>query len=294
MTTDLTCGSTFALLVVGPVTLDMKGHSITCSGSLMVGLALGGSNATIKDGVVTNCTDGVILGGSGHHDVQSLVVTTDEPFSDVGDKGGIAFLVASDQNKLNQNVARNTTSQVATLIQNGIGYKVEGNKNQLQSNAAANSNSGFLVLGSGNKLSRNTTGDCLGGFGVSGSSNHLSANVAARSSATGFELKGGSNNNVLSGNTSFATVDDPLDHATGDGIDVDFGADGNVLQNNEALSNNAIGIGVGGSHNKMTGNRAIGNGLIDLDDASSMTNPCGTNVWKDNVFGPPCCQPCIK
>ena len=44
-------------------------------------------------------------------------------------------------------------------------------------------------------------------------------------------------NNVLSGNTSFATVADPLDPTTGDGIDVDIGADGNVLENNEALSN---------------------------------------------------------
>ena len=75
-------------------------------------------------------------------------------------------------------------------------------------------------------------------------------------------------------------------------VKADFGADGNVIENNEALSNNSIGIGVGGSHNKMTGNRALGNRLIDLDDASSTTSPCGTHVWKDNVSGP--VAPCIK
>ena len=165
------------------------------------------------------------------------------------------------------------------LAQNGIGYKVEGNKNQLQSNVAANNNSGFLVLGSGNKLSRNTTGDCLGGFGVSSGSNHLSGNVAARSSESGFTIQGG--NNVLSGNTAFATVEDPLDTTIGDGFDIE--GDGTVVQNNEALSNNEFGIGVASSHNKMTGNRALGNGFIDLVDVS-MTN-CGTNVWKNNISG---------
>jgi parallel beta-helix repeat protein len=66
-----------------------------------------------------------------------------------------------------------------------------------------------------------------------------------------------------------------------------------VIRKNVVLSNSSLGIDVQGSGNVISGNRALGNGLLDLEDFDS-TPPCGTNTWKSNLFGTAGPQTCIR
>ena len=59
-----------------------------------------------------------------------------------------------------------------------------------------------------------------------------------------------------------------------------------MIENNQALSNASFGIEVDSPGNKLSGNRALGNGVGDLADFSGPTfTGCSTNVWKNDVFG---------
>ena len=288
MTSDiLNCGANPALSVIGPAVLDMNGHTISCGARPLNGLVLTQTGVTAKNGSITNCTVGVVVRDGGRHSVRSLAVATDEPLlSPFG--GGIAFLVTSDRNTLSGDVARNTTFQASTstITQNGIGFKVQGNSNQLQDDVAANNESGFLVLGSSNILSGNTTADCTDGFAIqSGLGNRLVGNVAARSSEAGFFISGGTRH-VLTGNTAVATGNGDNVRETPTGIVV-AGDGNNIVQNNTVLANAFGGIEADSSGNTISGNRVLGNVAGDLSDFSDHAtfSSCTTNVWRNNIFG---------
>jgi hypothetical protein len=90
LTANLACDCTkfdnnAALTVVGPATLDLKGHSVSCTQNrpslLTVCLAIRGKGATIKNGSVTACLYGFDDGNGdgasdrGAHIIKDIIVT---------------------------------------------------------------------------------------------------------------------------------------------------------------------------------------------------------------------------
>src|SRR5262249_28789156 len=66
LTTNLNCSipGNYALHIVGPVTVDLKGHTLTCANTNTFGIHVTGNTATVKNGTITGCGHGVVLDSS--------------------------------------------------------------------------------------------------------------------------------------------------------------------------------------------------------------------------------------
>lgn len=123
-------GPTPGLRVVGPTQVDLNGFSVICQDRFQqgFGLEVGGSGAAIADGTVTNCSWGVLVGGSGRHRIQGV--------SADGNGGGGGFFIQSGQNQLHDNTASNNANVGFFLYANG--NAVTGNllwRNRADSNS---------------------------------------------------------------------------------------------------------------------------------------------------------------
>lgn len=99
MTRDLSCSQDPALIVVGPATLDMKGHTLECDGGLF-GILVSGTGAIVSNGRITSCGDngvhvcsGVLDAfnncpplppGDGSHRISGLTIISDGVVGDDG------------------------------------------------------------------------------------------------------------------------------------------------------------------------------------------------------------------
>ena len=103
MTKDLSCSEDPALIVVGPATLDMNGHTLECVGDRPgdrpgeIGIEVLGERAVVSNGTITSCADnGVhVCGplvdaclspppGDGNHRISGLTITRTGEFGDDG------------------------------------------------------------------------------------------------------------------------------------------------------------------------------------------------------------------
>lgn len=274
---DLDCGGGWpALTVVGPATLDLSGFAVSCgAGVVTPGIVVLGRGATVRDGSVTGCGNGVELRGAGGHRLESVVASVN------GTQGkGHGILVASSDNVLGGNIA----------LQNaGDGVRVVGDRNRLVANRSFfNGISGFaLLLGEQNVAQDNVAGgNDAAGFTLDagplgpGVGRNVVERNTARGNTIGFVLlreqgtrlsanvaEGNRNDGIFVASGRRNRLDQNLVQANGRSGIVVGAATGSVLERNTALG-----------HEPAPGVRRF-----DLIDAAA-TSDCGSNQWRQNVF----------
>jgi hypothetical protein len=185
---DLVCEESPALIVEGPVVVDLNGFTVSCAlaedGILTgIGIDLTGFRGRVRNGTIENCDKGVVVGGDGRHLLERLTVTS----PDVDGDDGIAFQVESSGNRLVHNI-------VAEFAGEGfrLGDDVPANRNLLRHNEAIeNANHGFRVsLGERNLFSRNhAEGNAAEGFRSQDKNNRFVANTAKGNADEGIRLR---------------------------------------------------------------------------------------------------------
>lgn len=271
-----------ALVVVGPTTLNLNGFSVQCADrnedgrAPSAGIAVRGSGAQVRNGLVSGCGVGVKVAGSGNHTVRDVPVL----FS-----GSDGVRVESDRNLITNTFA---------LFGGESGYAVEGQLNVLSSNGATGNPLGFVV-GERNVLERNLAIDSeLIGFVVAGTGSALVENRALRG-PIGFAVLGQSNR--LIGNRG---------ENAGTGVFLEERAARNLLVGNAMSGSLGTGFAVAGDRNRLVRSRAERNGANGIQlvatasgtvitasvsqdngdaDLVDGTSGCGTNRWRNNTFG---------
>jgi parallel beta-helix repeat protein len=122
-------------------------------------------------------------------------------------------------------------------------------------------------------------------FELNGSNSNTIQSSLLSDNHGGVRLLGGSDSNVLRGNT--------VTNNRGHGIEAGFGADRNLVQANTVTGSLGSGIYLqgGATFNTVQANRAMGNGPLGFDGQDD--NPaCDNNTWKANNFGTTN-QPCV-
>jgi hypothetical protein len=142
---DLNCQNGIALTVVGPATLNMKGH--TLYGKLRgAGILVFGEGAKVMNGSVDGFGDGVVVLGNGNHHISKITAAKNV---------ANGFIVGSSNNKFVGNTADGNVWE---------GFIVYTNKNKLVNNISVNNGgAGFRIMGTRNKLVNNKTNNNSGG-----------------------------------------------------------------------------------------------------------------------------------
>lgn len=190
-----------AALRVDGGSLDLGGFTVSCAdmdadADLPQGVVLFGKKATLRNGRIVGCSNGVGLAGSGKHLVENVTVTgsSDDGFD----------IAEGTKNKLNNNVASQNASD---------GYYVRTSKNKLTGNTASqNGDDGFTIAAGGNKnkLSGSTaTNNADDGFEIDGSKNKLLATTATQNGESGIDLDG-QKNKVIGGSAQGNVVFDVI------------------------------------------------------------------------------------
>jgi parallel beta-helix repeat protein len=297
-----------AITVIGPATLKLNGHTISCGLGVdaegapvpkegTIGIKVegreayvvgGGKPATEQNGTTTNlvtgCEQGVVVNGEGEHRVQGVTVTR---------SSNGAFVVESDENRLIGNVVRQADAWSNSDPLEGGGYLIAGDKNELVGNVASDNDSedeaGFTIEGNENRLEDNISKDNVGfGYVIVGHANILKANTALKNEQHGFVVAEEARKNVLKHNKSFENGDEEPFAASG------FQVEGsrNELEDNLANRNGIQGIHLTETahHNVITHNAVADNQAGDLIDD---TDDCDNNEWHKNIFGTRS-QTCIR
>ena len=242
-----TLGLDSALTVVGPVTLDLRGHSIIGHSGLD-GILVDGEKASIRKGKVTGFYNGVVLEGEGHHKIFKMNAVENK------EKG---FRVNSDYNRLTVNTARDNGDN---------GFYFIGNNNWFVKNRAEkNGDEGFYGPSEAgqNKIYLNRAiGNLQDGIQVVGSENRVIHNLAKDN---GYDADGNIHNSGY------------------DGFEID--GDLNFVYKNRSFNNSQNGIEIDGRENKIVKNKAKQNmqhGLIVEDKYDTVDNVISRNILKEN------------
>ena len=256
---DLICTTDPALTLRGG-TLDLRGHTVICDGTIE-GVVLEGHGAQVLNGAVTGCQFAVLVEGTGNHLVGDVTASVQDPVPD-DEEGAEGLRVASDGNRLVGN---------RVLLGGTNAIRINGAGNHVEGNTVSGSQRGIRIDGIENDIVDNVIAGVAEGIEVRGASNRIGRNQIAGAVDQGIELRGTGNGVV--GNLA---VD-----AVGDGISI-FSND-NLIRGNGAFSNGDDGIIVIETfgNNRIVNNRALGNGT-DLTDQNL---DCDDNVWADNTFG---------
>lgn len=267
---DLQCThATGGITVIGPATLDLGGHHVTCAPETerSSGIVLAGKRAQLSNGSVVGCKAGVEVVGEGGHRIEQVTAAADVE---------AGFRVDSNGNTLRSDTGGGTTS--------GIDFVVRSDRNILVGNTTAIDGLPPAPIG----------------FRVVGSRNRLRGNTSANHRQFGFHLDFASERNVLHGNTASGNgssgiqVDGLRTSLTGNAVlangheGILVNGSGARLTRNEVRDNGSSGIrlfqDVGDAviaHNTVLGNDRRDLGAWDLEDD---TPGCSTNRWRANVF----------
>jgi parallel beta-helix repeat protein len=253
------CGEPGPALTLISATLDLAGHTVSCSTLSIYGIEVEGKKSRVRNGTVSGCGNGVVLRDQGSHEVREVTAT--------GNTAG--FNVGSSRNKLTNNAASGNEF---------VGFAVGGEHNQLTGNTASGNEFGFLFQGATNGLlSSNTAMDNSSGFEMFlSSANLLTSNTASDNKSSGFEGDLNTNNrwasNTASGNgEGFSFVGHMYDAWVG----------------NIASGNGGFGFSFGdGMINSLDDNRASGNGFSGGGGGFGIEEPDDTvveNKATDNI-----------
>jgi len=259
----------------------LNGYTIRCRADAagnepQAGVLIEGSGATVRNGAVRDCREGIFVAGDGRHRVIEMRAL----FS-----AGTGVRVASGRNEVRDTQvffsggdgfaidgARNRVVGNAATGHDNFGFFVRARNSVMRNIASGNRDSGFVVVGDRSVVTRNRALGSNRGFAVTGRKNRFTRNEAEANGA-GFTVDGSARNNVFSHN-----------HASDNRTGFVVIGDGSRLTANRAESNDLDGIllisTVEGT--SVRNGVAIGNGRTDLVDESP---GCGTNVWRGNTFG---------
>ena len=250
----LACPGNAIVISASNVSLNLKGHSITCGGTDGIGvLVTGVSDVQVKNGTITGCNVGVLFSGTTESKITHLT--------------------------LNGNV-------FDPVLLGGFAISLFGaSNNKITANHATENITGIRVLrGGGNRISGNVASDNFGspfsvGMALLNSENNtVTGNRANRNAVTGILVGGGTTGNILRGNVA--------NENGGFGIAM-FGrelfgiplAEGVLIQGNTALGNGA---------------QDLREAMFDptMNPPDFVVEPC-RNTWKSNNFvsqlGPDLC-----
>lgn len=209
--------------LVGPVTLNMKGHTLTCGTGTRFGIVMSGQ-ANVRNGTVVGCEEGVLVNGA-----QNVIKNLE-----VSESGAGIHLEAADDNELRNNTLqgnglgfwlsdgsdRNLLHNNTATDHSDVGFYLDGGaQNQLKENISTNNRSGFGVTAqTGTQLIKNTAvGNVDNGFSVSESTDTtLQKNAATGNGLNGiFVLEEATHNffikNTAVGNSAIDLVDENPD-----------------------------------------------------------------------------------
>ena len=243
-----TSGLDAALTVMGPVTLDLKGHSIIGHADLD-GILLDGEKAKIRKGTVTGFYNGVVVEGDGHHKIFKIKAVENEEWG---------FAVNSDHNRLTLNRASDNGDN---------GFYFMGSSNWFVKNRAENNgDEGFYGPSAAgqNKIYMNQAiGNLQDGIQVVGNENRIIYNLAKEN---GYDENG------------------EVYRFGYDGFEID--GDLNFVYRNRSFKNSQNGIEVDGRENKIVKNKAkqnIKHGMIVEDKSDTVDNLLTRNILKENA-----------
>jgi len=200
-----------AITLQGGAILDLNGYTVDCNNppeSEREGIVLEGRNAKVRNGIIINCYNGVVITGDGHHKVLQLIVENNT-------REGIR--VRSAYNQVIDTESRNNKRR---------GFNIDGDENKLVNCLAEdNGRQGFIIDGGSDNKIRNSAAfdNCRDGIEIDneGYDNSLINNYVA------------DNGNPV---TCEASDEDyrPWFYA---GIDITDGATENIVINNRTSGN---------------------------------------------------------
>ncbi len=132
------CGGPDPALTLISATLDLAGHTVSCSTTAIYGIEVKGRRSRVRNGTVRGCGSGVVLLEQGSHEVRKVTAS----------ENSAGFRVGSNQNKLSSNTAKDSEF---------FGFAVGGALNQLSSNTASGSEVGFWAQGAAKQHVNGTT-----------------------------------------------------------------------------------------------------------------------------------------
>jgi parallel beta-helix repeat protein len=259
------CTEDPALTVEGPANVNFNGFTVECEEAGTTGIVITGHNATVQNGTVLNCEDGIRVAGDGQHQILKMTVTSSQ--QNYGNRG---FRVTSDDNRLVGNMAQSF---------NGEGFRVEGEANRLVNNQALNnSGHGFRLEGNGKHqlINNRAEGNAQEGFRLDSDDNSLINNVGSNNGDEGFRARNGAGNSVINNRAKG-------NGATNDEAGFRIQSVENLLLNNTAVENVGDGILLQESaeSNEVAHNTAHNNGDTDLVDENL---DCDNNDWFENKY----------
>jgi len=236
LTGDLNCATNPALTVEGPGKLNLREFTVSCTDSANSGIVMTGTGATVQNGTVTGCNNGVLVAGIGGHRVLKVKAE--------GNVDGI------DANSENNHIVKNET-----IDNMNDGIELDGDNNHAVDNFVSGSgDEGIAVDGDGNSITKNTVVDTENdGICVDGDENRITRNNVSQSGDNGIEIDGDGGNKVT-GNRSDDNVDS--------GIAVLAGSENNNLSFNNASGNGEFDfkdLNVDCDNNRWTGNTGLAN-----------------------------------
>jgi len=249
----------------------------------------------VRNGTVQGFGAGIVISGGGGNVVEH-VTAQDNIGSDSGDLGdGIVVSNSKDNKVRNNTVRRNGPFSGISLVQECHGNEIrnntvsDNNMSHVADPAAGRQAMGIRIEGpaaSHNRVLYNTvTGSGSNGIVVLPTCISMDSCAGTPPNEGNEIAHNHSNNNGTSGR--------------GDGIKLFMVANPVAPTKNEITKNvannnasNGIGVDQGAMENKITGNRARGNGQFDGFDGNTQP-PCDSNVWDGNHFGL-VSQPCTR
>jgi parallel beta-helix repeat protein len=211
---DLDCsgaGTNPALTVMGPATLDLNGHVLTCSsGSFIGGVRLEGARARLVDGSVTGCRGdsgisfAVVLAGDGSHTLRDLTLTGNSFGVDVRGTRNTGNRIERNSIEPSMNVRLSTGIQVSGLDTRVIGNHVDRAVRgiDLVSGSSSTTVIANVVTGAGEGIHVNSSENTI-------RHNQLSGNN------TGIHLLSGAQSNAITGNQATGNGTDLIDENSG-------------------------------------------------------------------------------
>lgn len=185
------------LTIIGPVRVDMAGHSVRCEGPHPLGLDIAGRRARIRNGTIVDCRNGIRIGGAGRHRIYGVHV-------ELRGAGRVAYAILSDRNLI--------VDSVASCDDEGLGFEVRGHNNRLRDNEVNGDFSceGTFVYGNSNVLKRNSIRAPNFGLGLWGNGNRAHENASVTRYGAALSLGGERNratkNEVGANNRSSVSV----------------------------------------------------------------------------------------
>ena len=270
LTADLICDCSKSflhlLLVKGPATLDLNGHTVMCSETsasisfTTACIAIADKGATIKNGVVKGCGSGV----------------TDH-YVAPGESALIQNIIAKEALNTCFNLAGDNCV-LRNVLADGNGMYLGGNNNLVEGSYFINSFSGFSIIGNNNTVISNTISDiiedCVGVFGVG---NTFKKNTIRRCGGYGVQVDG--SNSIIAHNTIDVTGRESIMTSVTFWISEHTGIH---ITGNRISRSGANGIAVGRSFN----NTVVENNLVTYcaEDGIALYSTSNHSTVKNNTI----------